>query len=389
VNRLDLASVALLVLGSVIGWSAGFLRRAFGWAGLLGGFWVGSRILPELLGVESPADAVDSAAFLWAVGVLMACGLLGQLAGAKVGSYLRSLVRQRHLGRADQTLGAVAGVAGVTVLLWLVLPSMALVPGWAAEQARASRVAQGVHDLLGPPPAAFDGIGEALGLGRLPTVFEDLAPSPEVQAPPKDIPVTPEVLAAVQASTVKLSGAACGRIQSGSGFVVRDDLVVTNAHVIAGTRDLRVSAPGRPATGAVVVAMDTANDLALVHVPDIRRPALPLGDATAGDVGIALGYPGGGDLTTVPFRIDRQIKARGRDIYDEVSVTRNVFVVGADLAAGDSGGPLADPSGRVVAVAFAIAPDEPGTAYAIDTADVRPLVDALVGREPVPTGPCV
>ncbi len=47
-------------------------------------------------------------------------------------------------------------------------------------------------------------------------------------------PLTAPVLRAAEASTVKVKGTACGRYQEGSGWTVAPNLVVTNAHVVAG-----------------------------------------------------------------------------------------------------------------------------------------------------------
>ena len=42
-----------------------------------------------------------------------------------------------------------------------------------------------------------------------------------------------------------------------------------------------------------------------------------------------------------------------------------MLVLASDLAPGDSGSALVDPQGQVVGVAFAVAPDKPGVAYAL------------------------
>ena len=51
-----------------------------------------------------------------------------------------------------------------------------------------------------------------------------------------------------------------------------------------------------------------------------------------------------------------------------------MFVLAARLTYGDSGAPLVDPQGRVLGVAFAIAPDRSTTAYALSTSELRPLL---------------
>ena len=74
-------------------------------------------------------------------------------------------------------------------------------------------------------------------------------------------------------------GTACGLGIEGSGWVARAGLVVTNAHVVAGAEghracELRGRQPGLDAT---VVAFDPRNDVAILRVPGLNAPALPLG----------------------------------------------------------------------------------------------------------------
>ncbi len=76
-------------------------------------------------------------------------------------------------------------------------------------------------------------------------------------------------------------------------------------------------------------------------------------------------------LRAAPARIAEEIDARGTDIYRTTPTSRDVFVLAAQLAPGDSGAPLVDQFGRVVGVAFAIDPGRDGTAYALTTAELR------------------
>jgi S1-C subfamily serine protease len=101
------------------------------------------------------------------------------------------------------------------------------------------------------------------------------------------------------------------------------------------------------------------------------------------------GHPGGQvDLEVSPAGIAERINAVGRDLYDSRSTRRDVFILAADLAPGDSGGALVDEQGTVVGVAFAIAPDRAGTAYAL-TDDELSEVLALPRGATVSTGSCV
>jgi S1-C subfamily serine protease len=82
------------------------------------------------------------------------------------------------------------------------------------------------------------------------------------------------------------------------------------------------------------------------------------------------------------------VQAVGRDLYDQSQTRRDVFILAAALQPGDSGGALADASGSVVGVAFAIAPDRPGTSYALTSAELRAVL-SLPRASGVSTGPCL
>jgi S1-C subfamily serine protease len=190
------------------------------------------------------------------------------------------------------------------------------------------------------------------------------------------------------ASTVLVEGRACNRIQDGTGFVVADGTVVTNAHVVAGEDDTRLVRPDGAGVDADVVAFDAARDLAVLDAPDVGLTPLPLGEARVGTRGAVFGHPGGGPLELSPFEVREAVEAVGRDLYDERSTRRSVLVLAADLAPGDSGGPLVDPVGTVVGVAFAIAPDRSGTAYALAVEELRAVLASPLDGV-VDTGPCL
>ena len=72
----------------------------------------------------------------------------------------------------------------------------------------------------------------------------------------------------------------------------------------------------------------------------------PWARAQAGVVGAVYGHPGGGPLRAAPARIAEEIDARGTDIYRTTATSRDVFVLAAQLAPGDSGAPLVDQAGQ-------------------------------------------
>jgi S1-C subfamily serine protease len=190
---------------------------------------------------------------------------------------------------------------------------------------------------------------------------------------------------------VKVESTACGRVVEGSGSVIGEDLLETNAHVVAGGSSVTVLRhPDGVALHADVVVFDPDRDLAILHVPGIERPALPLDDGSFGDggVGAVFGHPLGGALRLAPFKVGSQLTANGRDIYDSHTTERDVFILAAGLQPGDSGSALVDAQGEVVGVAFAIAPDRGGVAYALTLAELRPVLQGDLSQS-VSTGPCL
>lgn len=377
-NLLDVALAAAAVAALVGGARMGFLRRSLSWVGLGVGLVAGTWLVGRLI---TPEDVGGTREFLLSIGLVLLCIAIGQGIGLAVGNALRQEVGVGG-GRVDAAFGALLGVIGLALAAWVILPSMADVSGWPARQARGSAVVGWLHSELGTPPAPLDDLPRALGLDRIPRVFEALDRAPDVQPPPADLTVDALTLTRVEASTLKVIGEGCGnRIQTGSSWVVAPGTVVTNAHVVAGTTEQRVQSATGAERRAKVVAFDPARDVAVLSVDRLEASPLATGDATEETTGAVLGYPGGGPLAVASARVEQTVEAEGRDIYDEARAVRKIHILAAQLHPGDSGGPMVDPSGAVVAMAFAVAPDRPDVAYALAMSEVRSVLTAGGGAD--------
>jgi S1-C subfamily serine protease len=386
VNTLDLLLVVLAISAGVGGYRLGLLTRLVSWLGLVAGVLLGAAVLPAVM--ERLDDASDASLVLVAVATLLGMSLVGQGIGLALGSKLHIALPDGPMRRADRVAGAVIGALGVLVGLWLLLPTLAEVRGWTAEQARSSYIAEQVDSLFPDVPGAVEELRRLVGEETFPRVFNDLRAAPDLGPPPAATGLTEATADRVVQSTVKVEGIACDMVQEGSGFVVDDDLVVTNAHVVAGETETQVELHDGAVRDATVVGFDPGRDLAVLRIDDLDRAPLPLRDAQVGDVGGVFGHPGGGPLEISPFSVADEIVASGTDIYDQRETEREVLTLSAALAPGDSGSALIDGSGHVIGVAFAVAQDEPNVAYALTLDEVRAVLQRDLST-PVSTAGCL
>jgi S1-C subfamily serine protease len=389
VNLLDLFIVLAGAAAAYGGYRLGFLARIFSWAGLAVGALVADHFLPDVVAFFANSD--PQIRLIAAISFLVGASMLGQGVGLAIGSLLHAaLPLGAGLRQGDRVAGSALGVAGVLAAVWVLTPALAAVSGWPAEAIRGSAIAHLVEDVAPTPPQTMQALRRFVQDGTFPAVFNELRRSPDPGPPPVEgLPAA--VQQRVVQSTVKVTGEACRRIQEGSGFAVGPDLVVTNAHVVAGERAPKVQPfPGTRTLSATVVLFDPNRDLALLRVPNLGEQPLPVATAKQGDTGAVFGHPGGGDLRAAPARVSQELIAEGRDIYDRNATRRHIFVLAAALRPGDSGAALVNKSGDVVGVAFAIAPDKPGVSYALTDKELRPVLTAgAANTAPVSTGGCL
>jgi len=386
-NLLDVIIVGAAVMAGFGGYRIGFVARVTSWIGLGLGLAIAARFLPKIVDRFNFSD--PSSRLLLAAGVLIGGAFLGQALGLLLGAQIHRVLPMGPVRSVDRVVGAAVGTLGVIVSVWLLLPSIGDVPGTVARQARTSSIATFIDRTFPRPPDPLQALRRLVGKDNFPRVFDALRPAPNIGPAPATSGLSDAVVARVTESTVRVEGQACDRVQDGSGFAVATDLVATNAHVVAGEKKTYVFRPDGTRLAAVPVLFDSDRDLALLRVTGLGQAPLATGTAKEGDTGAVFGHPGGvPQIVVAPAAINQEVAARGRDLYDQKATTRQVFIMASDLHPGDSGGPLVDVRGTVVGVAFAIAPDRPGTSYALTTVEL----DAVLAKPraaPVSTGPCL
>jgi S1-C subfamily serine protease len=386
VNAFDLFLVLALVVAVLGGLRVGLVARAATWIGLAVGILLATRTVPFAL---SWVDGGEP-------GVRLLLGLLVLAVTVSVATTLFQSfgLRARHrlarspLSGIDRAAGGVAGGVAILLLTWLLVPAAADVPGEVARQVRNSEIAALLAERSPDPPDATRTLRALLDTSRFPEVFADLQPAPETGPAPERIAVPEQVVAQATASTVNIEAHGCGRRYEGSGFAVAVDTVVTNAHVVAGATEVAVRRPDGATRLATVEVFDPDRDLALLTVGDLGQQPLPLGRLGPGDDAVSIGYPGGQNTPRpMPAEVREVRTALGRDIYGRTPTERQVLFLSTSLRQGDSGSPVVSTDGSVGGVIFAISPDNPSLAYALDLPELEALLASP--RQPGETGACV
>ena len=379
-NWIDYALLVLVALSAVHGLRLGAAMQVLSFGGFWLGLFAGALLVPSVAGLAHTSTGKAVLALVVLIGMATVVGGLGRYLGARSSRALQRV----HLGPLDAAFGVAVAVAATLAATWLVASVLADSRYTSLDRAvQQSRIVRALDDVLPPIPTVFSGVQRFLSQNGFPFVFAGLPP--QVAAPvnlPSDLDERDAVVRAAP-STVQIAGAGCGVIQEGSGFVVAPDTVVTNAHVVAGIPDpMVIDTKARyPATAVV---FDPRLDLAVLRVPGLTDPALPLDVTTVGrgTTGVVLGFPGGGPFQFGKAGVAAQFNAVGLDIYGNAETTRSIYQLDAVVRPGNSGGPLVasgDPgiaNGTVIGVVFARSTTDSDVGYAL----AMPAVAADIAR---------
>jgi S1-C subfamily serine protease len=392
----DAVVLVLALIAAVSGWRHGMAVALLSFVGVLTGAVLGVRLAPLLAaGVEAPTTRV-----IVSVVVVVLLVALGETTGVFFGRRIRDRITGHRSLQVDSTLGSVLQAVTVVIAAWLVaLPlASASFPGLASG-VRGSEVLRAVDSVMPAGAKALPAeLRQLLNNSGFPDVLSPFAETPITEVGPPDPALAKSpMIEELSASVLKIRGRApsCARQLEGTGFVIGPQLVLTNAHVVAGTSETGVEVVNRRGRtvelSAEVVLYDPRVDLAVLRVPDLDAQPLTFDPQPAkpGDDAVVLGYPLDGPFTATAAKIRSMINLKGPDIYDDGEVTREVYTVRAVVRSGNSGGPLVAPNGRVIGVVFGAALDDQETGFVLTVDQVSHVVQAAAGlRTEVNTGSC-
>ena len=386
-NILDLI-IIIFVIGSIVrGREIGSVRQICSTVGFFGGLFIGAIISPHLVNFgHTPISRT-----LITLATTLGAALIGLAILEYVGEVLKSKIRLRKIDIADQGFGSLISVVTLLLTVWLAAAILIKLPYPGLQrEIRGSAIVKVMNSNLPPAPNVIADLGHVINPNGFPQVFTGNEPVPTTV----NLPPYSELAAAVkkdEASVVKVQGTGCGGIVEGSGFVVANDLIATNAHVVAGVSHPEVITVSGEVFPATPIWFDPNLDFAVLKVYGLNAPVLSVTNKTEGPdtPGAVLGYPGGGGFNVDPATIMQSFTAVGRNIYNQGETQRQVYEIKANVIPGNSGGPIISNTGQVMGIVFAQSTTYNQVGYALTTpAPLHELAQAESNQQPTSTGAC-
>jgi S1-C subfamily serine protease len=374
----DWIAAGVIAIAALTGLRRGLVGGVLGLAGIAIGAYLGAKLAPEFLsGSESPYTP------LVALGGALVLVILFQSVASMAGGAIRtSLFAVPPLRALDSVGGLLLGAAMGAAIVWVAGAVALHLPGQTQlrEEVQRSKILGEINQRV-PPSRLLDAIE------RVDPFLVIKGPEANVAPPDPALLASPGVRAA-RDSVFRVTGTACGLGVAGSGWAAAPNLVVTNAHVVAGMKDTRVDRRDGDYRDAVVVAFDVHDDIAILRVAGLGAKPLEAVAPEEGRSVAILGYPNSGPFTATPGRIGQTTDVLTEDAYGKGPVRRRITTLRGEVRHGNSGGPAIDLRGRVQTTIFAARIGADNQGFGVPTQLVEQRL-AGAGSRPVSTGACV
>jgi S1-C subfamily serine protease len=375
-DLLDVFIILLVLVSAIHGLRLGAAVQVLSYGGAILGLVVGVALV-SAFGTHFRSG--DARTFASLVMLLLPCVVFWTV-GRQIGAHLwRRLQGHRSIARVDALGGAAIAVAGTLVFSWVLASILvdAPVPAVSSE-IQGSVILHDVNRVMPPVPTELAALANTLDKDGFPLPVFFASPLSSVKLPPPGV-----VRAAVLAdgrSTVKVISYGCDGgdvVVKGSGFVVDGDLVVTNAHVVAGGTHIVVVDEVEDHV-ATPIYFNPEYDLAVLKVPGITDPSLTVDPefVDRSTRAVVLGYPGGGNFNAQPAGVLARLDAKGLDIYNNRETTRYLYELQSLVRQGNSGGPLVEPNGEVIGVVFSRSATDDKIGFALSSPGVLAHIEA-------------
>jgi S1-C subfamily serine protease len=373
----DIIIIGLVIAVAVAGYRRGALLTSLAMVAVLMGGILGAAI-------GYPMGIAAQLAFIMG-------GVAGLLYGIGLNTWWADVLENRErVGIArqiDRASGAVLSGTLMLMLAWFAGVVASLAPAVDAGSIRMVRSSKVIGGLLGVVSPTGQAAAIAVRTGLVPGLDGPLV---IVDEPDDSVTQTPAIAAAAT-KVVRITGQACGQRDTGTGWPIGPNTVVTNAHVVAGHEWTSVTPQdGRDPLLATIVAFDPANDVAILSVPGLNLAPLPVASQVKhGESMVVVGYPRRDGLVRAAARFDRVVEFNALDIYTEKRTEIPIFVFRGDVHSGNSGSPIFNLQGAVVGTVSAQALGQSVVGgYGIPMSVVGAMA-SRAGIEPVSPGPCI
>lgn len=386
-NLLDIVIILFLISSLFRGREMGLVRQFCSTVGFFGGLLLGSYLQHYTITLAH----TDTSKTIVTITTTLGLALVFLLVGEYIGFWAKAKVRHWSIDKIDNSAGAILSAVTLLGVVWLSAAIFSALPFPNIQSTIAhSKIVATLNRNLPPAPGIIADFGKLISPNGFPDVFTGKEPALPTTARPASLASFGPAVSRVQPSVVKIEGRGCGGIVEGSGFVADNNLVITNAHVIAGIRRPTVL-DQNGSHNALPILFDPNLDLAILEVENLAGKPLTISndDVANQSNAAALGYPGGGDFHVSSATILEQFIATGRNIYGQSETKRDVYAMASDIIPGNSGGPVITENGTVIGVVFAKSTTYDNTGYALTSPAVkRELAQAKSEARIVSTGAC-
>lgn len=384
---IDLLITLVIIYAIARNWGTGLISQLFSALGLIGGLFLGRLLETYTVTLAHTPTSRTIIIIISIFGVGLAGLNLGQYTGLK----LKRRLAIKRFNIIDNYLGSILTALTVLVIVWLTASVIGSLPATRIKYyVKSSNIIAELDKLMPPAPSVIARLGRVIDPNGFPDVFIGSEPVPNTKITTPSLGEMLKAINADRASVVKVEGTGCGGIVTGSGFIVGEDLVATNAHVVAGIASPYViDINGRHSTS--VIWFDPNLDLAILKTSRLAGNPLKLSlnDVSSGTAGAVLGYPGGGSFQADSAAVIDEFTASGRNIYGSSVTIRSVYEISAKVIPGNSGGPLINKDGDVMGVVFAQSTAYSDVGYALTMPKVASEINQAKARTAsVSTGQC-
>lgn len=384
---LDICIILVALISIRRGFQVGFLRQLASTVGFVGGLFAGSFIANML----SPHIGSANFNVFISFGLPVLCAFICMTLAEIIAFHAKRRVESQTIHSIDGVFGSGMALITLCIGLWLASTLLLLGPSSGLQrQLQHSAIITGLNKHLPSANQLITSLNKLIDPNTAPQVFAGQEPSPDATYPAPNLGQFGTALANSRQSIVKVEGLGCGGIVNGSGFVYAKNRVATNAHVIAGVQNPKVT-DSNGTHGTRVVWFDRDNDLAVLEADNLAgQPLRTQKDVQAPGTAILLaGFPGGGDFTTQTGVVLDNFNALGRDIYGQGRTMRHVYALQSQIVKGNSGGPVLNTNGYVIGIVFATSTTYNNVGYALTMSQVadslRTAATSSVSKD---TGTC-